>query len=134
MFVLMGIRYTNAECRDCGKIKPKALATRYFQSPYCRSCAIKYRWARDRKPPLICQKCGQRFPYNQSGSNPRFNLLIECDGRYWHSQKNVKQRDAAKTRRAERLGYRVERLSEDLIKSSYISPHLSSLLRQQSLL
>lgn len=65
---------------------------------------------------------------------PAFNLLIECDGRYWHSQKGVKQRDAAKTKRAISLGYRVERLPEELIKSDRIRSHLLSLLNQQSLL
>jgi very-short-patch-repair endonuclease len=65
---------------------------------------------------------------------PAFNLLIECDGRYWHSKPDVKRRDVAKTKRARALGYRVTRLPEDLIKSPAIHTQLLRLLTQQSLL
>lgn len=65
---------------------------------------------------------------------PRFNLLIECDGDYWHSKPKVKTRDARKTAQARKLGYRVERLTESFINSDLLDSHLDSLLRQQSLL
>jgi very-short-patch-repair endonuclease len=58
---------------------------------------------------------------------PSFRLLIECDGKYWHSLKGVKQRDEAKSRRAIDLGYRVERLPENLINSFIIKDYLLSL-------
>jgi very-short-patch-repair endonuclease len=63
-----------------------------------------------------------------------FNLLIECDGDYWHSKPGIKTRDAAKTRKALRLGYRVERMSESFIVNGDLASHLKGLLTQQSLL
>lgn len=65
---------------------------------------------------------------------PSFNLLIECDGDYWHAKKGVKKRDAAKAATATRLGYRVERISESFINGPLLDRHLDSLLTQRSLL
>ena len=59
---------------------------------------------------------------------PRFNLLIECDGTYWHAKPEVKLRDAAKAARAIRAGYTVARLSEDEILSRSFHQTLASVL------
>lgn len=48
---------------------------------------------------------------------PSVRLLIECDGDYWHSFPEAKNRDRIKTNSAIKQGYRVLRLSETLIES-----------------
>jgi very-short-patch-repair endonuclease len=65
---------------------------------------------------------------------PAFNLLIECDGDYWHSKPGVKKRDTRKDAHARKMGYRVERLSESFITSVLLYAHINNLLRQRSLL
>jgi len=59
---------------------------------------------------------------------PARNLLIECDGTYWHSLPGVEKRDALKTARAQKAGYAVVRFGEDLIQSPSFSDHLSRAL------
>lgn len=59
---------------------------------------------------------------------PAYNLLIECDGDYWHSQPHIQLRDAAKTQRAIKAGYQVVRFSESTINSKSFPVQLSELL------
>lgn len=49
----------------------------------------------------------------------RDNILIECDGTYWH--KNVKERDKKKQDLAELNGYKVIRFTEERIKKDILS-------------
>lgn len=62
---------------------------------------------------------------------PALNLLIECDGDYWHQSARAKGRDAVKDKRARSQGYRVERLSESLINSHALALHMQSILTGQ---
>lgn len=59
---------------------------------------------------------------------PKRNLVIECDGEYWHMQKNAKLRDKRKDKFLKSLGYNILRLSgQDIIKSNYaIEPLLKN--------
>ncbi len=59
---------------------------------------------------------------------PRLNLLIECDGNYWHAKPEVKIRDAAKSARAIHAGFNVARLSEDEIMSRSFHQTLATVL------
>lgn len=59
---------------------------------------------------------------------PAHNLLIECDGLYWHSLPGVKDRDIRKNKRARELGYEVIRLNENLIKNKDFTRTLSGIL------
>jgi very-short-patch-repair endonuclease len=46
---------------------------------------------------------------------PRYNVVIECDGFYWHSSKAAKAKDRRRDRELSRLGIRVLRLPEEEI-------------------
>lgn len=56
------------------------------------------------------------------------NLLIDCNGDYWHSKPSIKRRDEAKNKRAEKNGYKVVRLPEKLINSKELENTLRLLL------
>jgi very-short-patch-repair endonuclease len=43
---------------------------------------------------------------------PEFNLVIECDGEYWHSLEAVKKRDKAKNAYLTKCGFNLLRLKE----------------------
>jgi len=47
---------------------------------------------------------------------PSLNLIIECDGDYWHSREDMKRRDKAKDAYAKKCGYAVVRIKEHTIK------------------
>lgn len=46
------------------------------------------------------------------------NILIECDGSYWHSIPGAKEKDIKKDKVLKAKGYEVYRLSEEEIKAS----------------
>ena len=48
---------------------------------------------------------------------PSLNLVIEADGRYWHSFPKSKARDIRKNTKLQELGYKVLRLPEEYIKN-----------------
>jgi very-short-patch-repair endonuclease len=43
---------------------------------------------------------------------PKFNLIIECDGDYWHSRLDMKNRDKSKDGYAKACGYKLIRIKE----------------------
>ncbi len=50
---------------------------------------------------------------------PTLNLVLECDGEYWHLNKRGLERDKQKDRHIGMLGYKVLRLSgQKILKSS----------------
>ena len=49
---------------------------------------------------------------------PKFNIIIECDGKYWHNKKDHKQRDATKNLIWSFNHYKVFRFWEHEIKES----------------
>lgn len=61
------------------------------------------------------------------------NIVIFCDGDYWHSFPNVKERDARITRTLDDNGYIVIRLSEHNIKRREfdVMKYINPLLRKQ---
>ena len=50
---------------------------------------------------------------------PSLNLIIECDGTYWHSLEKNRLRDIRKDKYAKEEGYNMLRLSQDLINTSH---------------
>jgi very-short-patch-repair endonuclease len=48
---------------------------------------------------------------------PDYNVVIECDGEYWHSKPHQKNRDRRKDAYLRRLGYTVIRLTESEIEN-----------------
>lgn len=49
---------------------------------------------------------------------PQLNLVIECDGDYWHSLDNVKKRDKAKNAYLTKCGFNLLRLTETEINNN----------------
>lgn len=49
---------------------------------------------------------------------PKRNLIIECDGEYWHMVPKIKERDQRKDKLLAKLGYNILRLSGQKIISS----------------
>lgn len=51
---------------------------------------------------------------------PKRNLVIECDGEYWHMDPKIKSRDQRKDKLLRKLGYNILRLSgQDIINSNF---------------
>jgi len=46
---------------------------------------------------------------------PSLNLIVECDGTYWHSRPDMKKRDKAKDAYAKKCGFNMLRLAEKQI-------------------
>jgi len=46
---------------------------------------------------------------------PTLNLIVECDGTYWHSRPDMKKRDKAKDAYAKKCGFNIIRLTEEQI-------------------
>ena len=46
---------------------------------------------------------------------PFLNLIVECDGTYWHSREDMKKRDKAKDAYAKKCGFNMLRLTEEQI-------------------
>ncbi len=52
---------------------------------------------------------------------PKRNLIIECDGEYWHMDPKIKLRDQRKDQLYQKLGYNILRLrGEDIVKKNFI--------------
>ena len=54
---------------------------------------------------------------------PNYNLIVECDGDYWHSRPEVIKRDKQKDAYAKKCGFNILRLSESEINKGQISFH-----------
>ena len=52
---------------------------------------------------------------------PKRNLVIECDGEYWHMDQKIKLRDQRKDKLLEKLGYDVLRLNGQVIVDNNFS-------------
>jgi very-short-patch-repair endonuclease len=49
---------------------------------------------------------------------PEINLIVECDGRYWHSRPGTPERDASRDSYYKELGFETIRLTEDEINKN----------------
>lgn len=117
-------RASKIVCEHCGKefVNPGNPSPRFCS----RSCFWQHRGPTSIEKAVAAILTGlhadfaREFPlsgYEFDFIVPSVRLLIECDGDYWHSFKEAKNRDRIKTNRALKLGYRVLRLSETLIES-----------------
>jgi len=103
-------------CPDCGK----RLAS--YQSKKCFPC-----WLKSNDPTSIEKKVyeelksrGLLFENQKLIGNkfvvdayiPSLNLVVECDGDYWHSLPNNKRRDKSKDAYLRKCGYNILRLTE----------------------
>ena len=55
---------------------------------------------------------------------PRLNLIIECDGNYWHSLDKVKKKDKAENAYLKTCGFNLLRLSESEVKDNSFKERL----------
>lgn len=60
---------------------------------------------------------------------PAYNLVIECDGEYWHASAKAKQRDAVKNAYCKRNGIGMLRLSERDIRAGKAQKIISRRLK-----
>ncbi len=49
------------------------------------------------------------------------NLIVECDGAYWHNRPDMKKRDKAKDAYAKKCGFNILRLTEEQINQGRFS-------------
>jgi len=56
---------------------------------------------------------------------PALNLIVECDGTYWHSREDMKKRDKAKDAYAKKCGFNILRLKEEEINNNLYEGILS---------
>jgi very-short-patch-repair endonuclease/endogenous inhibitor of DNA gyrase (YacG/DUF329 family) len=124
----MDTRYEK-ECPVCHKVfLAKPCNAKRGGDTYCsRHCKIK-----GKEPTLIEVIIGKvlsslsveyipQYPIGRYVCDyfiPSSQLVIECDGSYWHSIPNVKERDRKKDKHFANRGYNVLRLPEDLIKNN----------------
>jgi len=52
---------------------------------------------------------------------PKRNLIVECDGDYWHGREDMKKRDKAKNAYAKKCGFNMLRLTEEQINKGRFS-------------
>lgn len=61
---------------------------------------------------------------------PKYNILIECDGTYWHSFPDTIKRDNKKTKMAKKEGYFLIRFSEKEILEEQIEGKILNILKR----
>ena len=119
------------KCPHCGK----QLST--HQSKTCRHC-----WLKAGKPTSIEKKVynelkarGFLFEKQKTIGNkftvdayiPRLNLIIECDGDYWHNLPVNVRRDASKDAYLKKCGYGILRLTGTEINNGSFKQELGAL-------
>ena len=59
---------------------------------------------------------------------PIANLIVECDGEYWHNREDMKKRDKAKNAYAKKCGFKMLRLPEkEIINNQFRSKVVSAI-------
>lgn len=119
--------YISSLCRKCGKKfdLPRSDLNRGRGNFCSRQCYINYRGETsiEKKVRLCLEKA--RISYKQEAKIgyyrvdfllPDLNVVVECDGVYWH--KNSQLRDRRKNSFLSHKGYRVVRISEEEINKS----------------
>lgn len=121
------------ECPHCGK----RLST--YLSKTCSECWLKFK-----RPTSIEKKVydelkakGLLFERQKTIGNkftvdvyiPKLNLIIECDGDYWHNLPNNKRRDISKDAYLKKCGFDVLRLTGTEIKDDSFKQELEEKLK-----
>jgi len=116
-------------CANCGKeFEVSKSQVEYYGRRFCSRRCYQLFEGESSIEQLIrieLERHGEEFvqevgigPYNVDFFLPRRNLVIECDGSYWHSLIASIIRDRRKNTFLTRQGYRVFRLSEEDIRRS----------------
>lgn len=118
------------ECEWCGREYKKS-PSRKDETRFCsRQCQGSYQIRQQgRSSSLedeiaeILDSCCVNFEWQKQIGRwcvdfylPQLNLVVECDGEYWHSKPKVVERDARKNRFLRSEGYNLVRLSGQQIK------------------
>lgn len=119
-------------CRGCKKTfeLPRHVVNRGLgRGSFCnRGCFVKYEGETsiERLIRLKLQKLKEPFKqemkigrYHADFYLPNRNLIIECDGEYWH--RNKTEHDKKRDQVLKDLGYKILRLSEENIKKKQVS-------------
>lgn len=118
--------YAKSTCKECGKgFSLPMWDLKRGRGNFCTySCFLKYKGPStlEEKMEKALKLIGIRFErevkfkrFHVDFLVRRSNLVIECDGEYWHAREVVKERDRRKERLLKSLGYKVLRFSETTI-------------------
>lgn len=136
--------YVERVCKNCHRsFQIPTWETKKGKGSFCsRFCFIKYRGEStiEKRVRYALQRSKTKFSqevkigtYRADFLLPEFNLIIECDGEYWHDRKpGVPERDQRKTVFLQNQGYKVVRLPEQTIRKTPIAK-LQAFLHQQVL-
>ncbi|MDO8609571.1 MAG: DUF559 domain-containing protein [bacterium] len=106
------------------------LGTNNVCSGKCRGIFVIQTYPRktsiEEKVEIELQKMNLEYIYQFNFKNtwvsdfclPKYNIIIECDGDYWHSSKQVKGKDKYKDEMYRRAGFKVLRFSETVINKN----------------
>jgi len=118
--------YLQFTCKQCKKLFeiPRSDFNR-GRGIFCTwVCFIKYKGSSSLEEKVMKVLDKEKINYQREVKFKRFyvdfvieakKLAIECDGEFWHMQEKIKERDARKEKLLESLGYRVLRLSGQMI-------------------
>lgn len=124
--------YENKVCTYCNKhFQLPSWETRRGKGLFCSMhCFLLYRGETtiEKRVRYALQRSKIKFSqevkigtYRADFLLPEFNLIVECDGEYWHDRKpGVPERDQRKTVFLQNQGYEVVRLPEQAIRKTPI--------------
>lgn len=136
--------YVTRICRNCHRsFQIPTWETKKGKGSFCsRLCFIQYRGEStiEKRVRYALQRSKIKFSqevkigaYRADFLLPELNLIIECDGEYWHDRKpGVTARDHRKTVFLQHKGYKVVRFPEQAIRKTPIV-RLQSFLQQLAL-
>jgi very-short-patch-repair endonuclease len=119
-----GIRkpiWLEAQCRGCSTVFPYRKASRFRQ--YCsRACAVEHLYASKSKLECTVRSWldDAGIPYRPSHPIGPYvvdmlvhdDLVVEVDGKYWHTLPGAAERDARRDQELRHFGFKVIRLDE----------------------
>lgn len=121
-------RTVDLVCQECGKtftVRAK-LTERKYCSRTCRNigigktmtCIEKAMLEVFEREHIVYEKQYPIGPFTADFAFPDKHVVVECDGKYWHSLEDVQKRDRKKDNYLRRNGWHIVRLSEDEINTN----------------
>ncbi len=129
-------RKQDVACFNCGKaIKRIPALLALYQHPFCsRRCVGIYSKAHQPNPSMIESIVADELSRRNIPFIPQFryelgvadffvspNIIIECDGDYWHRLDSVRERDARKDEYFSEHGFKLFRFREREIRADVIA-------------
>lgn len=121
--------YVEKVCKHCQKhFQLPSWETRRGKGSFCSKCCfLQYKGESsiEKKVRYALQKAHINFlqeakigKYRADFLLPQHNLVIECDGDYWHKIPGIEARDKRKDRSVQELGYSIVRFTEKEIRKA----------------